>query len=84
MLAGGTDDLGGINIRKNSKSKTYATASTTQGAITAARLSPKLDYVAYATGSDWIQGLRELDHMKQPTIGVAKITSNELHDLVSH
>ena len=76
VVVGGGEDLGGINIRKNSKSKTYASISSTTGAITAARLSPKLDYLAYATGTDWMMGLKELEGIKKPTIAVSKITSS--------
>ncbi len=59
-IVGGTEDLSSYNLIKKSKSLTYITSSSTTGATTAARLSPKLDLIAVATGTDWTKGIHEL------------------------
>jgi hypothetical protein len=56
-LIGGSDDLSSYNTNKRNKGNTYSTASTSIGATTAVRLSPKLDYIVYANGSDWTKGI---------------------------
>jgi hypothetical protein len=42
------------------KSKTFVPNSTSTGATTFVKLSPKSDYLVYATGTDWLKGLHEL------------------------
>ena len=59
-LIGGSDDLSSYNTFKRSKGHTYSNCSTSVGACTAVRLSPRLEYIAYATGSDWSKGIHEL------------------------
>lgn len=59
-LIGGTEDLTAYNIVKRSKGNTYSTSNSSTGAATAMRLSPKLDYLVYATGTDWNKGIHEL------------------------
>ncbi len=60
VMIGGSDDLGIYNSCKKTKSKTVTTANTTVGATTAVRIGPKNEYIAYATGCDWLKGLYEL------------------------
>lgn len=59
-LIGGTEDLTAYNIAKKSKGNTYSTPNSSTGAATAMRLSPKLEYLVYATGTDWNKGINEL------------------------
>jgi hypothetical protein len=47
-------------LSKKVKTKTIASSSSSVGACTAVRLSPKIEYMIYATGSDWLRGLNEL------------------------
>lgn len=82
-LIGGSDDLSSYNILKKSKGNTYSNCSSSVGATTAVRLSPKLDYIVYATGSDWTKGIHELENMKKPKICLAKLSMNDLKDLTS-
>ena len=56
-LIGGSDDLAVYNLIKKSKMKTLASSGTSTGATTAVRISPRQDYVAYATGTDWLKGI---------------------------
>jgi hypothetical protein len=80
-LIGGSDDLSSYNILKKSKGNTYSNASSSVGACTAVRLSPRLEYIVYATGSDWTKGIHELENMKKPKICVSKLTTSDLKDL---
>jgi hypothetical protein len=82
-IIGGSEDMAIFNTNKKSKVKTLATAGTSTGAGTAVRLSPKNDYVAFATGSDWLKGLYELESIKKPRIAVVKLTSSDLNDFIA-
>lgn len=79
----GTEEIAIYNTTKKSKVKTLTTNSTGTGAGTAVRISPKNDYIAYATGSDWIKGLYELETIKKPRIGVVKLSNSELNEYVT-
>lgn len=68
---------------KRSKVKTLATSSTQVGASTACRFSPKNDYVAFATGNDWLRGIQELEFVKRPRVGVVKLSNSDLTDFVA-
>lgn len=59
-IIGGTEDLAAYNTNKRTKVKTLSSSSTSTGATTAVKISPKVDYVAFATGTDWLKGLNEL------------------------
>lgn len=59
-LIGGTEDLTAYNIAKRSKGNSYASSNNSTGAATAMRLSPRLDFLVYATGTDWTKGINEL------------------------
>jgi hypothetical protein len=83
LVIGGTDDLSVYNYAKKSKAKTICNANSTIGATTAVRLSPKSDYIAYATGSDWLKGLHELETLKKPKITVWKLTNSDLSEFIS-
>ena len=80
-MIGGTEDLSSYNLAKKIRVKGIAASSSSTGASTAVRLSPKLDYIIYATGSDWIKGLNELDNITKPKIGGMKILSSDLREL---
>lgn len=82
-LFGGTDDLCSWNIFKRSKGITITSSSSSIGAATAVRISPKQDFVAYATGTDWCKGMHELDHLKKPRIAVTPISQSDLKTLTS-
>lgn len=56
-MIGGSEDLCSYNLVKKIKVKTIVSLSSSIGASTAVKLSPTLDYVIYATGSDWLKGL---------------------------
>ncbi len=59
-IIGGSEDLAAYNTSKKTKVKTIASSSSSTGATTAVKLSPKVDYLAFATGTDWLKGLNEL------------------------
>lgn len=82
-IIGGSEDLGIFNTIKKSKVKTLATAGSATGAGTAVRISPKNEYVAYATGSDWLRGLYELESIKKPRIAVVKLSNSDLNDFIA-
>lgn len=82
-MIGGTEDLSAYNIIKKNKGTTYISTSASIGAATAVRLSSRLDFIVYATGSDWTKGIHELENLKKPKIGVTKLTSSDLRDYVS-
>jgi len=42
---------------KKSRTKTIGGGTTSSGSVTASRISPKNDYLAYSTGCDWLRGL---------------------------
>lgn len=52
--------MGIYNLNKKIRIKALATSGSNIGAITAVRLNPKQDYVALATGTDWLKGIHEL------------------------
>ncbi len=56
-MIGGSQDLAAYNTVKKTKVKTLASLSTTTGATTAVKISPKVDFIAFATGTDWLKGL---------------------------
>ena len=56
-MIGGSEDLAAYNTGKKTKVKTVASLSTTTGATTAIKISPKVDFIAFATGTDWLKGL---------------------------
>jgi uncharacterized protein with WD repeat len=82
-VIGGSEDINIFNTNKRSKVKSLATTGQSQGAGTAVRISPKNDYIAYATGSDWLKGLYELETIKKPKIAVVKLTVQDLNDYTS-
>ena len=84
VMTGGSDDLRGGNLYKKSAMHPISSTTSSVGATTAVRLSPDLDFVAFATGCDWLKGLHELDTMKRPRIAVVKMTSQDLKDLTIH
>ena len=59
-LVGGTEELGLWNLVKRTKGSTLSSSSSSIGATTAARICPKQEFIAFATGSDWCKGLYEL------------------------
>lgn len=81
-IIGGTEDLSAYNIIKRSKGSTYITSNSSNGAATAVRISPRLDYLVYASGTDWTKGIHELENLKKPKIGLVKLTQSELKELV--
>jgi hypothetical protein len=60
FLIGGSEDMGIYNLNKKTRVRPLATSGSSTGAITAVRLSPKQEYVAFATGTDWLKGIHEL------------------------
>jgi hypothetical protein len=52
--------MGIYNLNKKTRVRPLATSGSSTGAITAVRLSPKQEYVAFATGTDWLKGIHEL------------------------
>jgi hypothetical protein len=60
FLIGGSEDLGIFNLNKKTRIRPFATSGTSTGAITAVRISPKNEYVVFATGTDWLKGIHEL------------------------
>lgn len=82
-VVGGSEDMVIFNNNKKLKARNISTALGTIGAGTAVRISPKNDYIAFATGCDWLKGLYELESIKKPRIGVAKLNSVDLNDCVS-
>lgn len=71
------------NLNKRSKVKTLSSSNSNVSATTAVRISPNQDYVAFATGTDWLKGLNELDNIKKPRLTVMKLDSKEIKDFVS-
>jgi len=65
------------------KCKTITSSTSSIGAVTAVKMSPKLDYVLYATGSDWLKGIHELENPKKPKIGVTRITKPDLNSFTA-
>jgi hypothetical protein len=47
-------------------------------------MNPKMDLVVYATGSDWLKGLYELETLKKPKIAVVKLSNSDLREWTSH
>ena len=80
-LIGGTDNLRACNISTKVEGPMITSSSSSIGATTAARLSPTLDFVAFATGTDWCKGIHELDHVKKPIVSVIKLSDSELRRL---
>ncbi len=56
-LIGGSEDLAAYNTIKKTKVKTITSVSTTTGSTTAVKICPKTEYIAFATGTDWLKGL---------------------------
>lgn len=52
-LVGGSDDLKSYNTNKKSIVTTYVQGNS----VTAVRVSPNGDFLAYATGYDWAKGI---------------------------
>ena len=77
----GTVDIGIYNMNKKEKTKTIKNTPSTP--ITACRLSPKGDYLLYAYGNDWNQGLYDLNSIKRPKIMASKFSSSDLNSFVS-
>lgn len=82
-LIGGTEDLTSYNLNKKSKGNTYCTNSSMVGAATACRMSPRYDYLVYATGTDWCKGIHELENLKKPKINLVKLSTSDLKELTS-
>ena len=82
-LIGGSEDLSSYNILKKSKGTTISAATSTYGAATAVRISPRMDFVAFSTGSDWTKGIHELESLRRPRIGVVKLTAGDLKTLTA-
>lgn len=82
-IVGGSEEMVIFNTNKKSKAKTLTIANTTTGAATAVRISPRNEYIAFATGCDWLKGLYELETIKKPRITVGKLSSNDLNECTS-
>ena len=82
-LIGGSEDLSSYNMLKKTKGTTISAASSTIGAATAVRISPRMDFVAFSTGSDWTKGIHELESLRRPRIGVVKLTAGDLKTLTA-
>lgn len=82
-IVGGTEDIVIFNINKKSKAKTVSISSSLIGPGTAVRISPKNDYIAFATGSDWLKGLYELESIKKPKVSVAKLSIGDLNECIA-
>jgi WD40 repeat protein len=82
-VIGGTEEISIYNTQKKSKARALASNNSTTGAGTAIKLSPKNEYVAFATGTDWIKGLSELEGIKKPKIGVVKLSNSDLSEFVA-
>lgn len=83
VMIGGSEDLALYNILKRSKTKTLTAYSTQVGSSTACRINPKNEYIAFATGIDWLRGIQDLEYIKRPRIGVVKLSNSDLIDLVA-
>ncbi len=46
--------------------------------FTAAKFSPDYEWVVYATGYDWCEGIFGLENAKKPKIFACKISSDDL------
>ena len=79
-LIGGTDDLCSWNMNKKHKGATITASTSSIGAATASRLSPKLDLIAFATGTDWCKGMHELDNLKRPKVAVIRVSQSDLRE----
>lgn len=80
-LVGGTDNLRTFNLSTKNEGPMITSSSTSIGATTAVRLSPNLEFVAFATGTDWCKGIHELDHIKKPLVSVIRLNESELRKL---
>jgi hypothetical protein len=54
-----------------------------EGASTAIKISPNLDFVVVCTGSDWTKGLAELECLRKPRVIVSRLTMNQLKKMVT-
>jgi hypothetical protein len=54
-----------------------------EGASTAIKISPNLEFVAVCTGSDWSKGLGELQCLRKPRVIVSRLTMDQLKKLVT-
>lgn len=82
-VVGGTEDTVIFNTNKRSKAKNVVTSSGIIGATTAARVSPRNDFIAFATGCDWLKGLYELENIKKPRVSVARLSNADLNECTS-
>ena len=71
-LIGGTQNLCPTYLKSKRNGLTITEASKSIGATTAARFSPTLDYIAFATGTDWNKGIKELEGIKKPIVSVIR------------
>ena len=79
-MVGGSEELSIWNIIKRTKGATISSVSSSIGATTAARICPKQEFVAFATGTDWCKGLYELEGLKRPKISVIKLATSDMRD----
>jgi hypothetical protein len=80
-FVGGTENLESYNLTAKNKVDTITSASSSIGATTAVRISPKQDFVVYATGTDWTKGIHELESLKRPKIALIKLTQGDIKKL---
>ena len=78
---GGTENLQSYNLVSKNKVDTVTTTTSSVGACNAIRISPKQDYVVYATGTDWTKGIHELENLKRPRIGLVKLSQGDVKRL---
>ena len=71
-LIGGTQNLCPNNLKSKRIGLTIIESSKSIGATTAARFSPNLDFIAFATGTDWHKGIQELGGIKKPIVSVIR------------
>ena len=75
-LVGGTDNLRTFTLSTKNEGPLITSSSTSIGATTASRLSPSLEFIAFATGTDWCKGIHELDHIKKPLVSVIRLSES--------
>lgn len=72
---GGSEESGMFDITKNKKVKNLTSAST----VTAVKVSSDCEFMIYATGSDWIKGVDELNDAKKAKLIGLKVTTSDFY-----
>ena len=80
-FVGGTENLESYNLVAKNKADTITSSTSSIGATTAVRISPKQDFLVFATGTDWTKGIYVLETLKRPKIALIKLTPGDIKNL---